>query len=61
MGEYAEMTLNGDFCEACGEFMGDGNGNGNGYPQRCADCHHEITTAEVENEFERGMRDGKSN
>lgn len=46
MGEYAEMTLSGEFCEACGEFMGDGNG----YTQRCADCHHEITTAEVEKE-----------
>lgn len=48
MGEYAEMTLNGDFCEGCGEYMG----YGNGYPQRCKECHHEITVAEVEKEFE---------
>lgn len=48
MGEYAEMTLEGVFCEACGEFMGEGIG----FTQRCAGCHHEITTAEVEKEFE---------
>lgn len=48
MGDYAEMTLDGVFCESCGEYMGEDLG----YPQRCADCHHEITTAEVEKDFE---------
>ena len=41
------MMLDGVFCEGCGEYMGDNFG----YPQRCAECHHEITTAEVEKEF----------
>ena len=48
MGEYAEMTLDGTLCESCGVYMGEGYG----YPQRCDDCHHEITKTEVEKEFE---------
>jgi hypothetical protein len=32
MGEYAEMMLNGDCCEACGEFIG----MGIGFPQYCS-------------------------
>ncbi|XKI14204.1 YhfH family protein [Sporosarcina sp. ANT_H38] len=57
MGEYAEMTLEGEFCEGCGEYIGDGNG----YPQRCAGCHSEITTAELEKEIGRGKHFGTSN
>lgn len=34
MGEYAELILNGDVCEGCGEEMGDGQG----YPRRCSSC-----------------------
>lgn len=56
MGEYAEMTLDGEFCESCGVYMGDSHG----YPQRCDGCHHEITTAEVEKEYGRGMRNETS-
>lgn len=57
MGEYAEMMLDGECCEACGVYLG----GGNGHPQRCPDCHHEITTAEVEKELGRGAQDGRSN
>lgn len=56
MGEYAEMSLDGEFCEGCGEYIGDGNG----YPQRCAGCHHEITKAELEKEFGRRLHRGTS-
>lgn len=34
MGEQAELILNGDVCEGCGEEMGDGPG----YPRRCSSC-----------------------
>ena len=47
MGEYAEMILDGSVCEICGEYMGDGDG----YPQRCDDCHVEITKLELEDEI----------
>ncbi len=34
MGEYAEMALNGDLCEGCGEWMGEGDG----FARRCRSC-----------------------
>lgn len=34
MGEQADLILNGDVCEGCGEEMGDGPG----YPRRCSYC-----------------------
>ncbi len=34
MGEMADQIINGDFCEQCGEWMGDGPG----YPQTCDGC-----------------------
>lgn len=34
MGEQAELLINGDVCEGCGEEMGDGPG----YPRRCSSC-----------------------
>lgn len=34
MGEQADLILNGDVCEGCGEEMGDGPG----YPRRCSSC-----------------------
>ena len=34
MGEQAELIINGDVCEGCGEEMG----NGSGYPRRCSSC-----------------------
>lgn len=34
MGEYAEYMLNGDDCQVCGEYMG----NGDGYPRTCRSC-----------------------
>lgn len=34
-GEYADMMLDGDMCEGCGEWMGS---PGEGFPRRCAAC-----------------------
>jgi hypothetical protein len=34
MGEYADYMLNGDDCQECGEYIGDGPG----YPRSCAGC-----------------------
>lgn len=34
MGEMAEYMLNGDDCEGCGEYLG----NGPGHPRRCRSC-----------------------
>ena len=36
MGEIADMMLNGDMCQWCGEWIG--NGDGPGYPGLCAGC-----------------------
>lgn len=47
MGEYAEMILEGSVCDICGEYMGEPTG----YPQRCNDCHNEITKLELEDEI----------
>ena len=33
MGDIAEMMLDGFLCEACGEYIGEGDG----YPQYCSD------------------------
>lgn len=37
MGEIAEMVLNGDMCENCGEYLG----GGPGYPVKCPTCARE--------------------
>lgn len=34
MGEQADLILNGDVCQVCGEEMGDGDG----YPRSCSSC-----------------------
>ena len=34
MGEIAEMMLDGEMCEGCGEYLGDGDG----FPRRCEAC-----------------------
>lgn len=34
MGECAEYILNGDDCQVCGEYIGEGNG----YPRACYGC-----------------------
>ena len=34
MGEMAEYMLNGDDCQYCGEYIGQGDG----YPRSCASC-----------------------
>lgn len=37
MGEIAEAMINGDFCQHCGEYLGEGGG----YPRSCAACEIE--------------------
>ena len=37
MGEIADATIHGDFCEWCGEFLGIGYG----YPRKCKECQEE--------------------
>lgn len=34
MGELAEYILNGDDCQECGQYIGDGDG----FPRSCSDC-----------------------
>ncbi|MFA9204908.1 MAG: hypothetical protein ACEQSH_00470 [Bacteroidia bacterium] len=34
MGEIADAMINGDDCEGCGQYLGDGHG----YPRRCYAC-----------------------
>lgn len=34
MGEMADAALNGDMCQSCGEWLGDGDG----YPVTCDGC-----------------------
>lgn len=34
MGEIADGMLNGDFCQYCGEYLGEGDG----YPRTCHAC-----------------------
>lgn len=38
MGEYADMAINGDMCETCGEVF---HTAGQGFPRRCASCKRE--------------------
>lgn len=37
MGEYADYILNGDDCQECGAYIGDGDG----YPRSCPSCARE--------------------
>lgn len=37
MGEMADAILNGDFCQQCGEYCGEGEG----YAVTCEDCQKE--------------------
>ncbi len=37
MGEMADYMLNGDDCQSCGEYLGDGDG----CPRNCASCEAE--------------------
>ncbi len=34
MGEIADSIINGDVCEECGEWIGEGDG----YPRKCSSC-----------------------
>lgn len=35
MAEYADYILNGDDCQVCGQYIGQGDG----YPRTCCDCN----------------------
>ncbi len=35
MGEIADLMVNGDICETCGQWLSD---LGDGYPRTCTDC-----------------------
>lgn len=37
MGEMAEALINGDDCEWCGQYLGEGDG----YPRLCESCQEE--------------------
>ncbi len=56
MGEIADMMLNGDMCEGCGEYLGDGDG----FTVRCAGCQedyddaHPIPKAKQPGMYEKG-------
>lgn len=50
MGEYAEMILDGECCQICGEYLGESMG----HPMTCASCHSEDMERELESEIERG-------
>lgn len=47
MDEYAEMMLEGEFCEGCGVYLGDACG----YPQGCVECEEQIAIDELEKEI----------
>ena len=38
MGDIADMCVNGDMCELCGLYLGEGSG----YPRKCKDCTKEL-------------------
>ena len=48
MGEYAEMILDGECCQICGEYLGESSG----HPMTCDDCHTEEMMMEIELEAE---------
>ena len=41
MGEYADYILNGDDCQYCGEYLGEGDG----IPRTCKSCRDEMRKA----------------
>lgn len=43
MGEQAEYILNGDDCQYCGEYLGEGDG----FPRACASCERGINPTPV--------------
>lgn len=47
MSEVAEMVLNGDMCERCGDFLGDGQG----FTMLCDSCYHGESEMEAEREI----------
>ncbi|KAA0956666.1 hypothetical protein FQ085_11790 [Planococcus sp. ANT_H30] len=47
MGEFADMILDGIFCESCGCFI---SANPKGQPLKCEDCFEEELIEAVEND-----------
>lgn len=52
MGEFAQLILQGVYCESCGCYTG----TEPGHPIKCEECHLEAMKHEVEETFERGER-----
>lgn len=50
MGEYAELVLQGVYCESCGCYTG----REPGHPILCDGCDKKISDSDIENAFERG-------
>lgn len=48
MGDIADAMIDGDMCQYCGEWIGDGAG----YPQTCAACDDEDEIEELDDEDE---------
>lgn len=49
MGEYADMMLEGDSCQYCGEYLG----GGDGYPRSCRSCRRAEEADRVKEKAER--------
>lgn len=45
MGEIADAMLNGDMCECCGEYLGEGDG----FPRLCGSCKKEEDARKAKN------------
>ena len=37
MSDFTDDMLNGDYCQTCGEYLGEGDG----YPVTCEECQNE--------------------
>jgi hypothetical protein len=54
MGEYADYILNGDDCQDCGEYIGEGDG----YPRSCFGCvgKSEISRPKVKTDAQKARK-----
>ncbi len=55
MGEMAEYILNGDDCQVCGEYIGEGDG----YPRSCSSCVKEDEEEPAKDLKNTGQKMGK--
>lgn len=52
MGEIADMMLDGDLCEGCGEYLGDGEG----YARKCVGCRRDEKLKPVKKQAKKGQK-----